>query len=301
MNSFNYIGISPVRDEEQNISKTIDSLVAQTIRPLKWVFVDDGSVDQTGRIIDNAANVHDWILVVHRSNRGFRLAGEGVMAAFYDGYRLIENEPWNYLVKLDGDLSFSKDYFENCLKEFVFRPSIGIAGGTICNVVGDHLEQESKIDPQFHVRGATKIYRRECWKAINGLILAPGWDTLDEVKANMLGWETCTFPGIKLVHHRPAGNAYGSWKNWVKNGRANYVVGYHPLFMFLKCLSRIFTKPYLLAGCGLLVGFVTGYLKRVPQIDEHEVIRYFRKQQLNRLFRKKSLWDFKSQPNSIRQ
>ena len=91
---------------------------------------------------------------------------------------------------------------------------------------------ESK-DPAFHVRESTKIYRRECWHQIGGLIRAPGWDTYDEVKANMLGWKTRTFNKIELVHHRPTGGAYGAWSDNVKNGLANYVVGYHPLFMLL--------------------------------------------------------------------
>ena len=85
------------------------------------------------------------------------------------------------------------------------------------------VKVESKGDPAFHVRGATKIYRHACWVAIGGLLRETGWDTYDEVKANMLGWETRTFDGLQLVHHRETGGADGTWKNWVKNGRANYI------------------------------------------------------------------------------
>jgi hypothetical protein len=156
--------------------------------------------------------------------------------------------------------------------------------------VNGSLEVESRIDPAFHVRGATKIYRRGCWEQIGGLIRAPGWDTLDEIKANMLGWTTRTFPDLQIIHHRPAGGAYGQWNNLLKNGRANYIVGYHPLFMLLKCLRRAFEKPYLLHGCGLWLGFLGGYVKGVPRAAEKEVIQYFRQQQINRLLGRKSLW-----------
>jgi hypothetical protein len=113
---------------------------------------------------------------------------------------------------------------------------------------------------------------------------------LDEVKANMLGWVTCTLPGIKVIHHRPTGAAYGAWNDMAKGGMANYIAGYHPLFMFLKCIRRMVEKPYFIGGCALLFGFVKGYLKRVPQVDDKALISYFRRQQMNRLLFRKSLW-----------
>ncbi|HTL16553.1 MAG TPA: glycosyltransferase family A protein [Patescibacteria group bacterium] len=285
-----YLVVSPVRNEAEYLQSTIDSMVGQTVRPSRWVIVDDGSTDNTREIALAAARTEPWITVVKRSDRGFRQAGGGVMDAFYAGFDAVESLAWKVLVKLDGDLSFSKDYFEQCLKRFESDPKLGIAGGTICNEVNGGLEAESKIDPVFHVRGATKIYRRECWDGIGGLIRAPGWDTVDEVKANMLGWRTCTFPDLQLVHHRPAGQAYGRWSNLIKNGRANYIAGYHPLFMLVKCARRLFEKPYLLEGCGLWIGFAGCYLSRVPRVTDKAVITYFRRQQMNRLLGKKSLW-----------
>jgi len=290
MSEASYIIISPVRNEAKYLPLTIDSLKKQTVRPKRWLIVDDGSTDGTGEVIETAASQHNWLKAIRRTDRGFRQAGEGVMDAFYDGYRLIANEWWDYLVKLDGDLSFADDYFEQCFRHFATNSKLGIAGGTICNLVSGTLEVESKIDPVFHVRGATKIYRRECWQHIGGLIRAPGWDTVDEVKANMMGWTTCTFPDLKVVHHRLAGSAYGQWSNLIKNGRANYVVGYHPVFMLVKCMRRLFEKPYGIVASGLLLGFLGGYLKRIPQVDDKDLIKYFRQQQFNRLFGRKSLW-----------
>lgn len=285
-----YIVVTPVRNEQEYLQSTIDSMTGQSVRPSQWVIVDDGSTDNTREIALAAARIEPWISVVTRSDRGFRQAGGGVMDAFYHGFGAVESLPWGALVKLDGDLSFSKNYFEQCLKRFESDPKLGIAGGTICKEVNGVLEAESKIDPVFHVRGATKVYRRECWHGIGGLIRAPGWDTVDEVKANMLGWRTCTFPDLKLVHHRPAGQAYGRWNDLIKNGRANYVAGYHPVFMFVKSIRRLFERPYVIGGCGLWLGFMGGYLKRTPRVPEPEVIRYFRQQQVNRMLGRKSLW-----------
>jgi poly-beta-1,6-N-acetyl-D-glucosamine synthase len=284
-----YVVISPVRNEEKYLALTVDSMVAQTIKPIRWVIVNDGSQDKTGQIADQAARSNPWITVVNRPDRGFRKAGGGVVESFYEGYRLI-TESWDYLVKLDGDLSFSPDYFESCFERFEQDGQLGIAGGTICCQKGEFIEAEFKADPRFHVRGATKIYRAACWNQIGGLIQAPGWDTLDEVKANMLGWTTCTLSGLDLIHHRPTGGAYGTWNDRVKGGMANYISGYHPLFMLLKCARRMAAQPYIVGGLGLLFGFVKGYLRRIPQVQDKALIKYLRQQQMNRLLGRKSLW-----------
>jgi glycosyltransferase involved in cell wall biosynthesis len=285
-----YAVISPVRNEEKYLPATIKSLMAQTVRPTHWIIVNDGSTDLTRRIAEEAAQSNTCIQVVNRSDRGFRKAGGGVVEAFYEGYRLIDNMSWDYLVKLDGDLSFGPDYFEKCFARFDEDQKLGIAGGTICAEINGALRAEAKNDPAFHVRGATKIYRGDCWRAIGGLIHAPGWDTLDEVKANMLGWKTRTLAGINVHHHRPTGAAYGAWNDRVKSGMANYIAGYHPLFMLLKAMKRMGEKPYLVGGCGLLFGFCKGYVKKIPQVEDKPLISYFRQQQINRLLGRKSLW-----------
>ena len=107
-----YVIVSPVRNEAKHLPLTIGSVAAQVVRPTCWIIVNDGSSDETGRIAEEAAQLWSWIRVVHRADRGSRQAGGGVMEAFYDGYRFIEREPWDFLVKLDGDLSFGPEYFE---------------------------------------------------------------------------------------------------------------------------------------------------------------------------------------------
>ena len=290
MTAFRYIVITPARNEQDNISHTINSMVAQSCRPARWFIINDGSTDRTAAIIDAAALEHPWIVPVHRPDRGFRQQGGGVVQAFNAGYERIRSEPWDFLVKFDADLSFEPNYFERCLVKFTEDTKLGIGGGTISQEVAGQLVCESPSDPVFHVRGATKIYRRECWEAIGGLLQAPGWDTIDELKANMLGWTTRSFPDVPLRHHRYTGAVDGTWKNYVKFGLANYITGYHPLFMAAKCLKRIFQRPYFVGAVGLWWGFCCGYIKQVPQVDDSRLIRYVRQQQFNKLQGKPSLW-----------
>jgi glycosyltransferase involved in cell wall biosynthesis len=288
--SIRYVVITPVRNEVDHLANTISSMAAQSIRPTRWIIVDDGSSDGTGKIADEATRQYDWIRVVHRPDRGFRKSGGGVMEAFYDGMALVDISDWHFLVKLDGDLSFDPDYFEGCFRRFDKDAKLGIGGGIICSRQPEGLVSEYDNDPPFHVRGATKIYRRECWDKLGGLVRQPGWDTVDELKALMLGWNTYSFSECKLVHHKHTGHADGAWMNWVKNGFANYVTGYHPVFMVLKCARRLFEKPYVICGTGLLVGFIRGYWRRAPQVPDPALIQFLRREQMNRLLRRKSIW-----------
>jgi poly-beta-1,6-N-acetyl-D-glucosamine synthase len=131
-----YVVITPVRDEEKHMEATIEAVAGQTIRPTEWVIVDDGSSDRTGEIIDKYVEKFPWISVVHRSNRGFRKSGGGVVEAFYDGYDRLHSNDWDFIVKLDGDLTFSRTYFEKCFEHFEGDPKLGVGGGEIYHDVG---------------------------------------------------------------------------------------------------------------------------------------------------------------------
>jgi len=290
MSAPSYIVITPARNEAATLGLTVASMAGQSVRPHRWVIVNDGSTDSTAEIIDTAAADFPWIRAVHRNDRGFRQQGGGVVETFLDGLHAVEGEPWQYLVKFDADLSFDPDYFQRCLQKFDQDPTLGIGGGMIvCEKDGKYI-CESPGDPSFHVRGATKIYTRRCWDAIGGLVQAPGWDTIDELKANMLGFTTRTFPDVPLRHHRETGSADGVWKDAVKNGHGCYVTGYHPLFMAAKCIRRLAHRPLLVRGVGQAWGFCRAYFKDVKQLTDPSLRAYIQKQQLNKLLLKPSLW-----------
>ena len=284
----NYVVITPVRDEEEHILSTLESMTRQTVVPKEWIIVNDGSKDNTGKIIDEFAARYGWIKAVHRVDRGFRKAGGGVVDAFNDGYRALTTDTWDFVVKFDGDLTFDANYFEACFDEFQRDSELGVGGGVICYV--ENGEKRFEEAPSFHVRGATKIYRKACWQKIDGLLAAPGWDTIDEIKANSLGWKTRSFPHLHLIHQRDTGAADGLWPSLVKYGRANYICGYHPLFMASKCVLRLGRKPYLIGSIGLMYGFVSGYVKGIPQVEDPATIKYLRHQQISRLMGRESLW-----------
>lgn len=283
-----YVIVTPARNEAKFLEPMIESIARQTLVPAEWIIVDDGSTDGTAEIIDRFARQHPWIRGVHRENRGFRKAGGGVVEAFYDGFMALTCSDWEFVVKLDADLTLEETYFERCLEYFRQEPRLGIAGGTVYHPLDGRLKPERT--PQFHVRGASKIYRRDCWDAIGGLWPAPGWDTIDEVRANMLGWTTQSFSDIPIIHHRMTGTAEGSWRGLMKNGQANYIAGYHPLYLTVACVSGVSRQPYLIGAWARLYGFFSSYFKRAPRVNDPALITYVQRQQLRRLFGMDTIW-----------
>jgi poly-beta-1,6-N-acetyl-D-glucosamine synthase len=283
-----YVIITPVRDEEAYLRLTVESIINQTIRPVEYVIVNDGSKDRTGDIIDEYAKQYSWIRAVHRQDRGFRKWGAGIIEAFYDGFNALRCQDWEFMCKLDGDLSFEPGYFEGTFKKFAQEPRLGIGGGFLY-----HIEDGKKTlenHPTFHVRGGAKIYRRECWEAIGSLWVGPGSDTVDEVKANMLGWSTSSFHDLQINHHRWTGEAYGRWGGIIKNGKTDYVSGYHPLFVLAKSIRRFVQRPYVLGSFALVYGYLAAYWERIPRVDDPELIQYLRRQQLAKLSGRETIW-----------
>lgn len=284
-----YVVITPVRNEEKYIEATIASMAYQEIRPCEWIIVNDGSSDNTGPIIDEAAGRLSWIKPIHRGDRGFRHAGTGVMESFREGYEALTCHAWNYIVKMDGDLKFDSRYFRQCFAHFDENPRLGIGGGMICHEENGVTRVDDK-NPLFHVRGATKIYRKKCWQDIAPLLCSPGWDTVDEVKANMLGWETKSFTDLQLLHLRHTGAADGTWRHLIKSGTVRYVSGYHPLFVLAKAVRMLPQKPYLLASLAFLYGYIGCFFRNVQRVTDPAFISYARSQQLKRLTGQESIW-----------
>jgi poly-beta-1,6-N-acetyl-D-glucosamine synthase len=283
-----YVVITPVRDEEQYLPRTIDSMLRQTVYPSEWVIVNDGSQDKSGQIIDDACRKYQWIRAVHLKDRGYRKWGAGIIEAFYAGFRTLTRQDWEFMSKLDGDLSFDPGYFEGAINKFKTNPNIGIGGGVLY-----HYKNGKRIlerHPKFHVRGGVKIFRRACWEALGGLWVGPGSDTVDEVKANMLGWTTASFTDLHMIHHRPTGGSWGCWGGLTKDGKIDYVYGSHPAFLMAKSVVRLVRRPYVVGSVALFCGYVTAYIQRIPRVDDPALIQYLRRQQLNRLLGRETIW-----------
>lgn len=276
-----YSVITPARNEEKFIRETIESMTQQTIRPQEWIIVDDGSTDDTGKIVQQYVERYPWIRHVTLPAGGSRELGARVVHVFYEGYRLVEAE-YDFIVKLDGDLSFDSDYFERLLEKFAKDSRLGIAGGGFYDRVGNQWRLE-KV-PVDHVRGATKVYRKACFDEIGGLPPVKGWDGIDEWRAQMKGWKTRSYNELIVHHLRPTGASYGKFGRYIREGEECFFLGYSWPIILARSLYHGFSHwPPIVRGIGIFWGYLRSWLARKPQFDDTEVIAYMRRKQMRRI------------------
>jgi biofilm PGA synthesis N-glycosyltransferase PgaC len=276
-----YVVISPVRDEGNYIKLTLDSVVSQTAKPAQWIIVDDGSIDDTSTIVEQYVERYPWIKSLKLDKQGQRARGTRVVQVFFEGYRQVDVD-YDFLVKLDGDLSFEADYFECLLARFADDPQLGIASGEPYYPYGGDWRPEKA--PPDHTRGQTKVYRRTCFENIGGLTPVLGWDSIDELRAQMKGWKTRTFPELRLHHCRPMGSAEGKLKGPAKKGQVAYFLGYPWPVIVARSLYRCFEdRPFILLGLAIFWGYFKSWLARKPQLEDAELVAYLRRKQLRRL------------------
>lgn len=281
-----YLIVTPAHNEEEFLGVTLTSVAAQRVLPHAWVVVDDCSTDGTWGMLESFASTHPWVRPLRRlpSDRPSGtdgLASAAEAAAFNAGLRQAADVDWDFVVKLDADIELPPDYFERLLAEFAADPSLGIAGGHCYEWRRGRLWWEAV--PEDHVRGATKMYRRECFEAIGGMRETLGWDTIDQVTAEMRGWKVRSIRGLDLLHHRRTGSASGVIRGRLRHGRGSYLVGYHPGFMFVRAARRLLDPPPIVGSVLLLAGYFAAWLRREPRAVDAEFVAFFRRRQLGKL------------------
>ena len=267
-----YIIISPVRNEEKTIEKTILSVINQSLRPLKWLIVDDNSSDKTVDIINEYCSNYPWIECI--KNKDVKLNEKGArIATIINTYLKFINEKYDFFSKLDGDVQFDSDFYEKISKAFIINPNLGIASGA--------LTYNGKKEKNMYVdltRGATKFYRLECFLEIGGLLATTGWDTIDNIQAQQKGWETKQLD-IDFEHLKEEGKSQGYFYKYYNIGKYCGKIPYHFWYMILKATYTLNKKPIFFSSLFLFMGYMnTRFINKQRPFPE-EVSLYFRSKQ----------------------
>jgi len=277
-----YVLITPARNEQDFIELTIKSVVSQSLRPVRWVIVSDGSTDATDDIVKRYAAQHDWIELHRMPEREERHFG-GKVACISAGYDKIKDLSWDVVGSLDADISFDTDFFRFLLDQFAENPQLGVAGAPFQEEGATYDFRFSSTD---HVSGACQLFRRKCFEAIGGYtpVKGGGIDVIAVLTARMKGWQTRTFPEKFCLHHRPMGSAtHGAVASWFKLGEKDYRLGRHPLWQIFRSAYQMKHKPVVLGGCALLMGYLWVWLRRGQRPVSAEVIAFQRREQMRRL------------------
>ncbi len=271
-----YVLITPVKNEEKFLPELIHSVVKQTVGPVLWVIVDDGSTDHTPEIIKEANEKYIWIQSVRLEesvrDRGVHLASvikRGIDFAYEHCEKI--GIRFEYLGNFDADVSLEATYFENLLEKFENNPKIGIASGELWIKEGDKTFRMELRYPD----GGDMLYRKRCFEDCGGYPLVVACDSVLNAKAKLRGWEIRRFDGSKAYITRNYCHAGKLWGEYKKVGESAYVIGYNLLYAILKSLKLVFKKPYYI-GFAYLYGYLSSLLLRKTQIDDEEIKQYYK-------------------------
>lgn len=260
--------------------QTLDTMVAQSIRPTLWVIVDDGSTDQTPTILAEYAAKHDWIRIVTRLDRGCRAVGPGVIEAFYAGFETIDSNEYKYVCKLDLDLRLPTGYFEGLMARMEANPRIATCSGK-AYVVSASGALDSERHGDENSIGASKFYRMSSFVELGGFVRQVMWDGIDGHRCRMRGWIACSWDDVELrfVHLRPMGSSQQSiFVGRKRHGYGQYYMGTGLLWMIATAVFRITERPYVVGGLFILWGWIDARRKKLPRYEEpgfREFLRHY--------------------------
>lgn len=278
-----YVLITPARNEAQYIELTLKSVVAQTVRPLRWVIVSDGSTDGTDELVRKYAADNSWIELLRMPERQERNFA-GKVLAFNAGYAKVKDLEHDAIGCVDGDASFDPDHFAFLLRKLAEDSTLGLVGTAF------RESSNSTYDYRFvsieHVTGICQLFRRKCFEDIGGYVPAKGGavDRIANIAARMKGWKTRTFTEKVYFHHRRMSTAQqGILKARFKDGAKDYAVGSHPVWELFRTAYQMTKAPFIIGGLALLLGYTWSFVRDVQRPVSEEMARFHRQEQMQRL------------------
>lgn len=278
-----YVLITPARNEEAFIKRTLDSMIAQTVLPERWVIVDDGSTDCTVGIVKSYIGRYPWIKLVCLSQRPHRNFA-GKVHAFNTGLEQVQALQFEVIGNLDADVSFGPEHFEFLLHKLSEDPTLGVVG-TAYNEAGFDSTKDS-FEGENSVHGACQLFRLQCFHAIGGYLpnRAGGIDWIAVTTARMKGWKTRNFSQRRFRHHRTMGTAQRSPLGAMFDyGKKDYFLGGSPIWELFRVIYRMTKPPVFVGGLALFSGFCWAALQRMPRPVSRELMRFHRREQMQKL------------------
>jgi len=273
-----YILVTAAKNEGENLSKTIQSVAEQTIKPLVWVIVDDGSTDNTPEILKEAEGKYEWIQSIRLEEGTERDLGFHLSSLIRKAFELAVDYckknglDYEYMGNVDGDMILEHAFFEKLIKELKGDAKLGVTGGGIQYIIGDRVVQpEGRADEPS---GGNMLIRRKCFEDCSGIQITWGWDGTLKAKAKIRGWKARRFEYVKALETRFVGSVEGYWERYRHFGEAGYYFNINPIHALIKSIILLRKKPHYI-GIAYLVGYFSFLIRRKEKIEDEEIRKFF--------------------------
>lgn len=274
-----YIIITPCKNEEKNLPGLVMSLAKQSVIPVLWAIIDDGSTDRTPEIIQDVKNNYQWVetICLKESYRDLTIHISNVIKTGFDfakNFCKHHEIRFDYVVFLDADMVIDDaDFFQKLINEFEKDENLGIASGGMqyLNASGKLYNANGRSDT---ISGGEMMCRRECIEEIGGIPISHAWESVMRIKAKLNGWKIKRFNNIKIIHTRDTGSAEGLKKGYYQKGKSEYYLDMNPLIVFSKGFRYCFKRPYYL-GFTYLSGYINSWIRRKEKTNDREIRQYY--------------------------
>lgn len=141
--------IIPIYNTGKYLHKCFQSILSQTLTNFELILVDDGSVDDSGKICDEYADRDSRIKVIHKKN-------EGVSIARNTGISIAEGE---YIGFIDSDDWIEPDMYEK-LYNIAVSKNCDIV---MCDAVTQYDNRPDEEDTITQLKNDTMLYKKDIY------------------------------------------------------------------------------------------------------------------------------------------
>ncbi len=279
-----FVILSACKNEQDFVALCIESVLKQSILPSLWIIIDDGSTDNTPKILKEYADKNNFIKIHSfppNENRSFGSKDKAINHAFSTLHIL----DYDYIGILDTDISLeSINYFKTVTDEFKTESKLAITGGEVYENTSGTFKPRP-VNVPWSVAGCVQMYRRECFLILGGFLTLDygGSDTYSELRLREMGWHTKTIRSLQVNHYRPTSSASGILRGSFRAGLLAGSFGSHPIFMIVKMIRRIFYYPPIIGSTLLGFGYLYYRLFKRDVLIEKSTSRYLRQEQISRI------------------
>ncbi len=272
-----YVIVTAAYNEEDSLDRLVQCVSRQTVKPLIWIIVSDGSTDKTDEIAQRHAAQTPWIRFLRREKSEqeqlrVEKVAPGKVAAIQMALASIKELDYQYFANLDADVTFEPSYCQRVLEKFEADNSLGLAGGMMVNILPDGTQAPGGFRNPEAVGGAMQMFRRRCYEDIGGYKPYGHEDGIACAEAERKGWKVRSYPDIWAQHHTPYHGYAPTVRSKVPTcfylGMMNYVLRMPLWFDAILALRACCRRPFVIAGLSWIAGHLWAMATRKRELPK---------------------------------
>ena len=243
------------RNGANHLTRTLDSILDQTEKPTRITVVDDGSTDDTPKILQKYRELNKSVIALTKPDRGYdiRRVPANINLACKRG---ADTEATYFMISGD-DCIYPSNYSQSLTASFDSTPLLVVASGRPSTGSREHSPS-----------GSGRMIRASFWRDMGGAYpLKAGWETWLLYKAREKGFQVRLFDDLTYEHARPRGTEH----QFVYWGAAMGTLGYDPLYALGRIAKNLFVRSVSVRGT---VNMLRGYFAAELGSDDPFMSRF---------------------------